>query len=222
MDRHSQVNGRTRRGAKPVVGLLMMAAALLVASGVYAALLGRATATSAVSSGTLDLVQSADVGSGFSAFVAPMAPGDQHNVYVNLSNTGSLASLAGMRLWVAAAPATTLTNGLVAGEGVTVRLTTCSVPWTLVTGACPGATKVLLAATPASTMNTAATAKALANVPALAAATGKVAHVQVSVALVATEKSVNGVPPVKTVQGQGSTLTFSFTEQQRAGTATRQ
>ena len=126
-----------------------------------------------------------------------------------------------MRLWIAAAPATKLTNAQAAGDGLTVQLTTCSVAWTLATGVCPGTTKVLLATTRISNMNTAATSRALANVPALPATTGQVAHVQVSVALVGTEKSVNGVPPVKTIQGQASALAFSFTVQQRAGITTR-
>jgi hypothetical protein len=191
-------------------------------TGVYAALSAQAVATDSVSSGTLNLVQAADVGVGFSAFLGKMAPGDQHNVYVNLSNTGSLASVAGMRLWIGAVPASTLTNGVAVGEGLTARITSCSLPWTLATGVCPGTITVLLAATPASTMNTAATARALANVPALAATTGKVAHVQVSLGMVGTEKSINGVPPVRTIQGLASNLTFSFTVQQRLGIKTNQ
>ena len=159
---------------------------------------------------------------GFSAFVGKMAPGDLHNVYVNLSNTGSLGTVAGMRLWVGAAPVTTLTNGVAVGEGLTARISSCTLPWILATGACPGLTTIELAATAISTMNSAATARALANVPALAATTGKVAHVQVSLGLVGTEKSINGIPPVRTIQGQASTLTFSFTVQQRLGIKTNQ
>jgi hypothetical protein len=205
-----------------VVGVVPLAAALVATTGVYAALSAQAVATDSVSSGTLNLVQAADVGVGFSAFLGKMAPGDQHNVYVNLSNTGSLASVAGMRLWIGAVPASTLTNGVAVGEGLTARITSCSLPWTLATGVCPGTITVLLAATPASTMNTAATARALANVPALAATTGKVAHVQVSLGMVGTEKSINGVPPVRTIQGLASNLTFSFTVQQRLGIKTNQ
>jgi len=205
-----------------LTGLVSVIAALFAITGIYAALSARAVGTESVSSGALNLVQSADVGVGFSAFVGKMAPGDQHNVYVNLSNTGSLATVAGMRLWIGEVPVTTLTNGVAVGEGLTARISSCSVPWTLATGFCPGATTVLLAATAVSSMNSAATARALANVPALAAAIGKVAHVQVSLGLVGTEKSVNGVPPVRTIQGQASTLTFSFTVQQRLGIKTNQ
>ena len=70
-------------------------------------------------------------------------------------------------------------------------------------------------------MDTLATARALTNVPALAAGS-VVAHVRVSLGLVATEKSVNGIPPAKTIQGFPATaLTYTFTEQQRAGVATQ-
>jgi len=205
-----------------VIGLVPLAAALVATTGVYAALSAQSVATDSISTGTLNLVQSADVGVGFSAFVGKMAPGDKHNVYVNLSNTGSLATVAGMRLWIRAVPVTTLTNGVAVGEGLTVQIASCSVPWTLATGVCPGTTTVHLAPTAASSMNSAATARALANVPALAAVTGKVAHVQVSLGLVGTEKSVNGVPPVRTIQGRASTVTFSFTVQQRLGVKTNQ
>ena len=40
-----------------------------------------------------------------------MAPGDTDNVYVNLNNTGTLASAAGMTLAVTGAPSNALTNG---------------------------------------------------------------------------------------------------------------
>lgn len=205
-----------------VIGLVPLAAALVATTGVYAALSAQSVASDSISTGTLNLVQAADVGVGFSAFVGKMAPGDKHNVYVNLSNTGSLATAAGMRLWIGAVPVTTLTNGVAVGEGLTVGITSCSVPWTLATGVCPGTTSVHLPPTAVSSMNTAAKARALANVPALPATTGRVAHVQVSLGLVGTEKSINGVPPVRTIQGRAATLTFSFTVQQRLGVKTNQ
>ena len=202
-----------------MVGLFMLAVALLATSTAYAGFQARATATSAVSSGTLDLVQSADIGHGFSAFVAPAAPGDQDNVYVNVSNTGSLATVAGMKLWVAATPANALTNGQVAGEGLTARLSTCSVAWTLATGACSGTTTPILATTSVSGL---AVPAALSNIPAMVATTGQVAHVRVSLGLTATETSLNGVSPTPTIQGLSTTLTYTFTEVQRTGVATNQ
>jgi hypothetical protein len=199
--------------------LLLLTFGLLAADGVYASLSGRATGAESVSSGTLDLALSRDSGAGFSTFAGMLAPGDTDNVYVNLTNTGTLASAAGMRLWVGAVPASPLSNGAAAGEGLTVRLTRCSVAWTLATGTCTGATTNMLAATQVRTMNTLATARALANVPALAVG-GSVAHVQVTLGLVGTEKSLNGVPPAKTIQGHPATLTYTFIEQQRVGVVT--
>jgi len=146
-----------------------------------------------------------------------MAPGDTDNVYVNMNNTGTLASAAGMTLAVAGAPANALTNGAVAGEGLTVTATQCSVAWTLATGACSGTATTVLATTQVSAL---ATPTALSGIPALIAATGQVAHVQVSLGLVATETSTNGVAPGSTVQGLSTTLTYTFTEQQRTGVAT--
>jgi hypothetical protein len=151
-----------------------------------------------------------------------MAPGDSDNVYVNLNNTGSLATAAGMTLWVAGSPGNALTNGSAPGEGLSVTATQCSVAWTLATGVCSGTMTNILATAQISTLNTPATALTLSNVPSLAAATGQVAHVQVSLGLVGTEVSTNGVAPTPTIQGLSTTLTYTFTEQQRTGIATNQ
>ena len=43
-----------------------------------------------------------------------------------------------------------------------------------------------------------------------------------SLGLVGTETSVNGVAPSPTIQGLSTTLTYTFTEQQRTGVATNQ
>ena len=201
------------------MGLLLLTFGLLTTSGVYASLSAQATGTETVTSGTLNLALSADTGAGFSAFAAKMAPGDTDNIYVNLTNTGTLSTAAGMRLWVSAVPASPLSNGVAPGEGLTVRLTKCSLAWTMASGTCSGATTVLLAARQMSTMNSLATARALAGIPAMAAG-GGVAHVQISLGLVGTEKSVNGTPPVRTIQANAATLTYSFIEQQRVGIAT--
>ena len=223
MSKNSRTQSEKKRPTKAVIaGLFIASVGLLTTAGVYAALSGVATGSESVSSGTLNLTLSADVGVGFSNFAGKMAPGDTNNVYVNLNNTGTLASAAGMTLWVAGAPANALTNGTAPGEGLTVTATQCSVAWTLATGVCSGSTTPILASTQISTMNTAGTAVNLSNIPALVAATGQVAHVQVSVGLVATETSTNGVSPSPTIQGLSTTLTYTFTEQQRTGIATNQ
>jgi len=219
--RHTRTEEQRRRRAV-LAGLFAASIGLMTTAGVYAALSGTATGSEGVTSGTLNLTLSADVGAGFSNFVAKMAPGDTNNVYVNLNNTGTLASAAGMTLWVAGAPANALTNGTAPGEGLTVTATQCSVAWTLATGVCSGSTTPILASTQISAMNTSGTAVNLSNIPALVAATGQVAHVQVSLGLVGTETSTNGVAPVPTIQGLSTTLTYTFTEQQRTGVATNQ
>jgi len=220
VSKHSHTSKKGRPYGKiTVAGLLTASVGLLASAGVYAGLSATATGAESVTSGSLNLTLSPDVGAGFSNFTGKMAPGDTDNVYVNLNNTGSLASAAGMTLAVAGTPANALTNGSVAGEGLTITATQCSVAWTLATGTCSGTTTPILATTQASAL---ATPVALSNIPALVAATGQVAHVQVSLGLVATETSTNGIAPAATVQGLSTTLNYTFTEQQRTGVATNQ
>ena len=206
-----------------LAALLALAVALFTAAAVYAGLTAQATGTENVSSGTLNLTLTpGDEGAGFpSTFAGVMAPGDVNNVYVNLNNTGTLDSAAGMTLWVGGTPATALTDGSAPGEGLVVSITQCAVAWT--GGACGGAITPIMNPRMVDTMNTAGTAVSLLNVPALAASTGQVAHLQVSLSLIGTENSVNGVTPVPSIQGLGPvTLTYTFTEQQRTPVTTNQ
>jgi hypothetical protein len=220
MSEYSHTAKKERRYGKiAVAGLLTTSVGLLATAGVYAGLSATATGAQSVSSGTLNLTLTPDVGAGFSNFAAKMAPGDTNNVYVNLNNTGTLASAAGMTLAVAGLPSNALTNGSVVGEGLNVSALQCSVAWTLATGACSGTLTTILASTQVSATSAGV---ALSNIPALVAATGQVAHVQVSLGLAATETSVNGVAPGSTIQGLSTTLTYTFTEQQRTGVATNQ
>jgi hypothetical protein len=213
---------KTNNSRRLLAAVFAVAVALFTASAVYAGLTAEATGTEQVSSGTLNLTLTADTNSvGFSDFAGKMAPGDVDNVAVNLNNTGTLASLAGMTLWVAGSPVNALTDGTAAGEGLAVTITQCSVAWSA-GGACGGSTTSILAQTMISTMNTSGTAVALSNVPALAATSGQVAHLQVSLTLVGTETSTNGVAPNPTVQGLTTTLTYTFTEQQRAAATANQ
>lgn len=189
---------------------------LLTGAGVYAALTATATGTSAVTSGTLLMTLSKDgTSGGLPETVTNMAPGDIYNVYVNVNNTGTLASAAGMTLGAAAVPVTALTNGSIAGEGLTVTVNQCSVAWTA--GACSGATTTILASTLLSAFTT---PRPLSNVPSLVANTGQLAHLQFSLSLTGTENSINGVLPAQTIQGLSTTITWTFTEQQRVGQTT--
>ena len=217
--RHTAMKG-AGYGKIAVSGLLVTSVGLLAAAGVYAGLSATATGAESVTSGSLNLTLTGDgTSSGFSNFTPKMAPGDTDNVYVNLNTTGTLASAAGMTLGVVGTPSNALTNGSVAGEGLTLTATQCSVAWTVSTGVCSGTTTSILPTTQVSALST---ATALSNVPSLAAATGQLAHVQFSLGLVATETSTNGVAPGSTIQNLTTSLGFTFTEQQRAGVATNQ
>ncbi len=190
---------------------------LLTGAGVYAALTATASGTSAVTSGSLLMTLSADgASSGLPETVTAIAPGDVYNVYVNVNNTGTLASAAGMTLGASANPVTALTNGSIAGEGLTVSVTQCSAAWSA-TGTCSGTTTSILASTLLSSFGSPQT---LSNVPSLAASTGSLAHLQFSLSMAGTETSTNGVLPSPTIQGLSTTITWTFTEQQRAGQTT--
>jgi hypothetical protein len=220
---HIKENKTTDRSRAVLGALFALALALFTAAAVYAGLTAQATGTETVSSGTLNLqLSTGDQGAGFpSTFSGYMAPGDVDNVYVNLDNTGTLASAAGMTLWVAGNPVNSLTDGTAPGEGLAVTMSQCSVAWA--GGACSGSITPILNQTMVDTMNTAGSAANLLNVPALAATTGQVAHLQVSLTLLGTENSVNAVTPVPSIQGLGPvTLTYTFTETQRAPVTTDQ
>ena len=222
MSKHSHTSPKEGKGYGKiaVAGLLATSVCLLATAGVYAGLSATATGSESVSSGTLNMTLTADgTSSGFSTFTPKMAPGDTDNVYVNVNNTGTLATASGMTLAVAGSPLNALTNGSVAGEGLTLTATQCSVAWTVATGVCSGTTTSILANTQLSAL---ATATALSNVPSLVASTGQLAHVQFSLGLVGTETSTNGVAPGSTIQGLTAALTFTFTELQRTGVVTNQ
>jgi hypothetical protein len=213
--RHSQ-SKRPNHTRRALAAGFAVSVLLLTGAGVYAALTATATGTSAVTSGTLLMTLTADGPStGLPETVTAMAPGDVYNVYVNVNNTGTLASAAGMTLGAVANPVTPLTNGSIAGEGLTVAVNQCSVAWTA--GTCSGVTTPILASTLLSAFSS---PQALSNVPALAATTGQLAHLQFSLSMAGTETSTNGVLPSPTIQGQSTTITWTFTEQQRAGQTT--
>ncbi len=81
MSQHRHTATKARRHGRAVfAGAFAVSVGLLTTAGVYAALSGVATGSEAVTSGSLDLTLSADVGVGFSTFTSKMAPGDSDNV----------------------------------------------------------------------------------------------------------------------------------------------
>jgi spore coat-associated protein N len=208
----SQTSARRRL----LAAAFLLSVLSLTGAGVFAALSATATGTSSVTSGTLLMTLSADgTSTGLPETVSNIAPGDVYNVDVDLNNTGTLASAAGMTLAASASPANALTDGSVAGEGLAVSITQCSVAWSA--GTCGGTTTTILAPTALSSLSAPVS---LSNVPSLAASTGSLAHLQFGLTLEATETSTNGTLPAQTVQGLSTTITWTFTELQRAGSTT--
>jgi predicted ribosomally synthesized peptide with SipW-like signal peptide len=197
------------------------AAASAATGGTFASFNAKATGQSTITAGSLLMTLGKDGASnGLPETITAMAPGDVYNVYVLLTNTGTLASAAGMTLAFAAAPANALTNGSVAGEGLSVAVTMCSVAWTVTvgtpgSGTCSGTSTVLLASTALSAFGA---SQNLAT--AALAASGGAAHLQFQLTLAGTETSTNGVAPASTIQALNTTITWTFTEVQRAAQTT--
>ena len=202
-----------------IVSAATVGGAALVSSSVFASLTAtafNATAQS-VTSGTLILTQApsgvSGLTGGFVTAVTALAPGDTINRYVNVTNGGTLAGSA-MTLQVAAASATLLTSDAVKGLQVTVK--ECTVAYTTVTGLCSGTESTVLAAT---TANALLTAQSVTFANAFSA--GGVTNTRFIISLpTGTEVTANGTLPGSTIQGLTSSLTWTFTETQRAGTTT--
>jgi hypothetical protein len=212
---------RTKRPAwRPLAGAVAGGALLVTAGfGVWASLSATAfnTTPHSISSGTLSLTL-ADNGAGFTSTVSNMAPGDVVNRYVDLTNGGTLDA-QGLTLGVAATGSTTLiTDGTSpATKALRVSVSSCSTSWTPTTGVCSasGTVTSLLAATPLSSLSTAA------SLISGAVAHAAIVHLQVSVQLPdQAETTTNGTAPATTIQGQSASLTYTFSEAQRTATTT--
>jgi hypothetical protein len=215
----------TKRGAKEKAAWRPLALAVIGASvlvttgvGVFAALSASVNNVTpqAVDSGTLILTL-ADNGAGFSQSIANLAPGDDVNRYVTLTNSGSLAgsridlevASTGLAALIAdgTSPATT--------KALRVSATQCSVAWTPATGACAGTTTTLLSPI---TLTAAATAQTLISGTVAA---GQDLHLRLSIELPdQSETTVNGILPAITVQGGSVNLTYTFIASQRAAETT--
>jgi len=196
-------------------------AASVAAPGTFASFNAQAGSTSSVTSGTLLMTLTHDgTSTGLPETISTMAPGDIYNVYVNLNNTGTLASAGNVTLGWSASPANALTNNSISGAGLSVAITQCSVAWTMAGGTCSGTTTTTLAST---MLGTAASPVNLTNVSSLyTAGTGTLAHLQFQVTLTdsASDTSTNGTLPSPTMQGLTTTLTWTITETQRAAQTT--
>ena len=189
----------------------------LISSSVFAGLTATADNTSggSISAGTLKLTQASSsvvgITGGFSTAITGLAPGDTVKRYVDLTNTGTLDAQA-VTLATTASVANALTTNGVAG--LQVAINECSVAWTS-TGLCTPTSTVVLASTSLLTLTTAQTL-ALSSIVSLA-----VNHLQFVITLPAgSEVTVNGAPPVGTVQGLTTAVTWNFSETLRTNTVT--
>ena len=195
----------------------------LISSSVFASLSATAFNTSGqtVSTGTLKLTQAASgqtgLTGGFTTAISGMAPGDQVNRFIDVTQAGTL-NAASMTFKVADANTTTLTTDATNGLQVTVK--ECSVAYTATTGVCSGTETTALAK---GSANALLTEKALTlNASDLTGNASNVAHLKIVVDLPAgSEVTANGTLPVGTVQGVSSSLTWTFTEAQRTATTTQ-
>ncbi|HEX3461414.1 MAG TPA: TasA family protein [Acidimicrobiales bacterium] len=223
MRRATQTNGEgkethRRRWTYLIAGVFGVGVLSLTGAGVYAGLTATATGTQTVTSGTLSLTLSPTSPSlGFGQTISNMAPGDQNNTYVKLTNGGTLAA-TGLTLGVTGTGSTLLTTDAV--KGLAVAINGCSVAWTVVLGTpgsatCGGTTTPLLASTPVATLTT--TPGSLASTMAVSASL----FLQVNLTLPnQSENTLNGVAPGSTIQGLSTTLTYSFNEAQRTAQIT--
>ena len=209
-----------RRSAWRPVALAAVGGAVVIGTGfgVWASL--NATATGAqetVSSGTLKLTLAAN-GTGFNQAISNLAPGDNVNRYVDLTNGGTLDA-QNMTLQVAATGSSALiTDGTspATTKALRISITNCvGGTWNPTTAACGGTTATVLAATPVSSLS-AATALINGALPA-----NTIEHLQITTTLPdQNETTVNGTLPTTTIQGQSANLTYTFGEAQRTATTT--
>lgn len=201
-----------------IVLVAALGGAGIVSSSVFAALTATATNTSggSITSGTLSLTLApsavSGITGGFTTAITAFAPGDTVNRYIELTNGGTLNGQL-PTLQLAAAPSNALTTNATSGLQITVN--SCSIQWTN-TGTCGETSTVVMTTTSATTLISSAQSITLPSVLA-----GAISHLKVSINLPAGNENVlNGVPPVGTVQGLTTALTWSFTITERNAVTT--
>ncbi len=191
--------------------------AALISSSVFAALTASASNTSggSVTSGTLKLTQAASgvsgITGGFTTAITGMAPTDTVNRYVILSNPGTLNS-ASMTLGASGSPSNALvTDGT---KGLQVQIKQCSSAYPA-NGTCGGDEDIVLTTRSVASLTT----PAALTLQSGALNSGATTYLKIAISLPAsTEETINGDLPSGTIQGLTSSITWTFTQTQRAGT----
>lgn len=184
-------------------------AAALAGAGTWATFTSSANADQSVSTGTvvIELGAPGTAANRLTVNATSVAPGDTIQRAVNLSNTGSLA-LGSLSLSTAATTSSILDTDTT--DGLQMTIDRCSVAWTETGTApaynysCSGTTASVLATRPVIGANL-----ALSNITATAP--GTTDHLRVTVSLPSTAGN--------TFQAKTSTIAYTFTATQRAGTS---
>ena len=206
------------RAAKTLmIGAALIGGGALVGSGVFASLNATAfnTTGQSVTTETLKLTQAASGATGgITTAISNMAPGDVVNRFIDITNAGTMDG-TNLRLKLADSAATALTTD--ATNGLQIAIYECATAWSAL-GACAGTPTTVMASTAASSL--VSTAKAV-SVSSLASTA--VSRLRIELTLPAgNETTVNGVLPGGTIQGLSSSLTWTFTEDQRIATISQQ
>jgi len=184
------------------------AAASIAGLGTYATFTSSTSASQTISSGTVTIALGATGASTnrLNIGASNIAAGDTIQRSVDLINQGSL-NLSAVTLTTTATTSSALNTDPV--NGLQMVIDKCSVPWTeggtapAYTYTCSGATSIVLASTPVVGSN-----MTLSNLSALTA--GSTDHLRVTLTLPVTAPN--------SMQGLTSTIQYTFTGTQRAGT----
>ena len=206
------------RAAKTLmIGSAVVGGGALVGSGVFASLNATAfnVAGQSVTTETLKLTQAASGATGgITTAISNMAPGDVVNRYIDVTNAGTMSG-TNLKLKLADASSTALTTD--ATNGLQIAIYECSTAWTAL-GACAGTPTTVMASTAASSVVSSAKALSVSSL-----ASNAISRLRIELTLPAgSETTVNGVLPSGTVQGLASSLTWTFTEDQRLATTSQQ
>jgi spore coat-associated protein N len=187
---------------------LVLVAVALAGVGAFATFTGSASVSQSITSGTVDISLGATgtANNRLNIAATGVVPGDTIERAVTVSNSGN-QDFASISLTTAASPSTLLDTD--ATDGLQMLIQRCSVAWTeggsapAYTYSCSGTTSTVL-----STRAIIGTGMALSNVTVTAGASN---YLKVTVSLPSSAGN--------TMQGLSSTITYTFTGTQRAGTS---
>ena len=155
----------------------------------------------------------ADNGVGFTQAVSGLLPGDTVHRYAVITNNGT-ADAVDLSMAVASSTANKLTTD--AANGLHIAVAACSGgAWTPTTNVCSGTVVPLVASTPLAGFPSAQ------SVVAGAYPAGAQSQLRVTLTLPdQVETTTNGTLPANSIQSLSTTLTYTFSVAQRAGTTT--